>query len=164
MPTPRDDRQQPCRVARLTNRQLAWRALGIKSFTKDEVIKQEQQATINTEVVIALIGGVLGWGVGSLLAFTLLGLKNTLLGHLLIPFCASIVVSTLLWFCTLGWVRLRKFERIAQIHLDHGTCPSCAYLLDDLTPQDDGCVVCPECNAAWRQSRIRQSTEAVNNA
>lgn len=29
-------------------------------------------------------------------------------------------------------------------------CASCCYLLDDLEPAEDHCVVCPECSAAWR--------------
>ena len=29
-------------------------------------------------------------------------------------------------------------------------CPSCAYDLATLTPEPDGCTVCPECGAAWR--------------
>ncbi|MFG0245981.1 MAG: hypothetical protein ACF8MF_08040 [Phycisphaerales bacterium JB052] len=151
-------------MARLTNRQLAWRAIGIKSLTRDEIIKQEQQATINTEVLIALVGGVLGWALASFTGIVLLGQRGTLLWNLIIPFCSSIVVSTLLWFGLLGWVRLRKFDRIAQIHLTHGICPSCAYQLDDLTIQEDGCVVCPECNGAWQESRVRQAHVTVKHA
>ncbi|MEZ6243093.1 MAG: hypothetical protein R3B57_08625 [Phycisphaerales bacterium] len=29
-------------------------------------------------------------------------------------------------------------------------CASCGYSLGGLTPEHDGCVVCPECRAAWR--------------
>jgi len=29
-------------------------------------------------------------------------------------------------------------------------CPACVYSLDSLTPEPDGCTVCPECGAAWR--------------
>ena len=31
-----------------------------------------------------------------------------------------------------------------------GRCPACAYPLAGLAPQADGCIVCPECGAAWR--------------
>jgi hypothetical protein len=31
-----------------------------------------------------------------------------------------------------------------------GLCPSCTYSIEGLTPEGDGCVVCPECGAAWR--------------
>ncbi len=31
-----------------------------------------------------------------------------------------------------------------------GLCPSCAYNMDGVEPESDGCTVCPECGAAWR--------------
>lgn len=31
-----------------------------------------------------------------------------------------------------------------------GRCPSCAYRIDGVTPEGDGCTVCPECGGAWR--------------
>lgn len=30
-----------------------------------------------------------------------------------------------------------------------GQCGHCAYDLRDITPEPDGCRLCPECNAAW---------------
>jgi hypothetical protein len=30
-----------------------------------------------------------------------------------------------------------------------GRCPSCAYRIDQLPIQNDGCTICPECAAAW---------------
>ncbi len=33
---------------------------------------------------------------------------------------------------------------------DAGLCPSCAYRIDEIGPEPDGCTVCPECGAAWR--------------
>ena len=156
MPVPHDDRDQPCAVARLTNRQLAWRALGIKSLTKDELVKQEQQATINTEVAISLIAGVLGWGVWVVAILPFTGLKNTYTGHLIVPFFFCIIVSTSAWYLSLSWVRRLKSARLAQIHLNHGLCPACAYTLKGLETQQDGCVVCPECSAAWKADRLSQ--------
>tara|TARA_E500000318_G_scaffold14854_2_gene14702 strand:+ start:97362 stop:97841 length:480 start_codon:yes stop_codon:yes gene_type:complete len=154
MPIPKDDRDRPCAVARLTSRQLAWRSIGIKSLTKDELVKQEQQVTLNTEIGIALLGGVLGWILWTAVIMPFTSLQNTLLGHLLIPFVFSIVISTLIWFITLTWVRQRKFSKIAGIHLKHGHCAGCGYELRDLPTENDGCVVCPECNAAWNADRI----------
>jgi hypothetical protein len=40
------------------------------------------------------------------------------------------------------------------LYLDLGRCPQCAYRLSDLKPEPDGCVVCPECGAAWRAEAI----------
>ena len=33
-----------------------------------------------------------------------------------------------------------------------GACPNCAFGIGGLPPEADGCVVCPECSAAWRQA------------
>jgi len=154
MPIPKDDRDRPCAVARLTSRQLAWRSIGIKSLTKDEITKQEQQVTINLEIAIALIGGVLGWALWTVLFLPFTPLKGSLLGNFLIPMIASIAVSTIIWFASLTWIRQRMFSRIADIHLEHGKCAGCGYELRDLPTENDGCVVCPECNAAWNADRI----------
>lgn len=154
MPAPCDDRKQPCRVARLTNRQLAWRAIGIKSLTNDDLVKREQQVTINLEVVIAIAGGVLGWALWTAVFLPFTSLKGSLLGNLVVPMVSSIVVSTVIWFASLSWVRKHKFSKIAQIHLDHNCCAACGYSLQDLNAEHDGCVVCPECSAAWLAERI----------
>ncbi len=44
--------------------------------------------------------------------------------------------------------RLRKLE--AQRRSLPRLCPQCLYELHGLPAEDDGCVVCPECGAAWR--------------
>jgi len=33
-----------------------------------------------------------------------------------------------------------------------GLCPACAYNINEIQPDPDGCTVCPECGAAWRMS------------
>lgn len=33
-----------------------------------------------------------------------------------------------------------------------GLCPSCAYGIGGIPSESDGCVVCPECSAAWRMT------------
>jgi hypothetical protein len=154
MPIPKDDRDQPCDVARLTNRQLAWRSIGIKSLTKDELTKQEQQITLNTEIGFALAGGFLGWAMWTAVFLPFTSLSGSLLGSFLIPMSSAIIVSTIVWFGTLTWVRQRKFLKIAGIHLRHGQCAACGYPLRDLPVEDDRCIVCPECNAAWRADRV----------
>jgi hypothetical protein len=35
--------------------------------------------------------------------------------------------------------------------LANGYCPACAYGIDTIRPEHDGCTVCPECGAAWRR-------------
>ncbi len=44
--------------------------------------------------------------------------------------------------------RLRELE--AQRRSLPKLCPQCLYELHGLPAEDDGCVVCPECGAAWR--------------
>jgi hypothetical protein len=154
MSTPRDDRGNPCELARLTNRQLAWRAIGIKSLTKDELIKQEQQVTLNTEIAVAIVGGLVGWVLWTAIFLPFTPLRGSLLGNFLIPTCASILASTVFWFGMLAKVRERKFSKIADIHLRHGRCAGCGYALQDLPTDEDGCIVCPECNAAWNAGRV----------
>ncbi len=54
-----------------------------------------------------------------------------------------------------GWLfrAARTFpDRAAARLLDRGRCPTCMYDLSALTPERDGCTVCPECGAAWRRT------------
>ncbi len=49
----------------------------------------------------------------------------------------------------------RQFSRqLSATAVAEGICGSCAYSLQSLAPEADGCVVCPECGAAWRRERI----------
>ncbi|MFZ4572926.1 MAG: hypothetical protein ACOYN0_00930 [Phycisphaerales bacterium] len=45
---------------------------------------------------------------------------------------------------------MAKPERYARVMVEHGVCGSCGGLLAGLPAQPDGCVVCPECRAAWK--------------
>lgn len=42
---------------------------------------------------------------------------------------------------------------IASLLAAHGRCGGCAYRLDEILPEPDGCRVCPECGAAWHKDR-----------
>jgi hypothetical protein len=48
-----------------------------------------------------------------------------------------------------GWVRRRR-DRLAEQLARCDGCVACAYPLNGLAPEPDGCTVCPECGAAWR--------------
>ena len=61
--------------------------------------------------------------------------------------------------CSLGWQlgpvltrrsRIRYARRITTAMMQEGLCLACAYDLCGLKVDTDGCVVCPECGAAWR--------------
>jgi hypothetical protein len=68
-------------------------------------------------------------------------------------------VSPALVFLTLGWTAFWRSKRsvlnespslLAEVMVQIGRCGVCAYELKGLEPESDGCVVCPECGAAWR--------------
>jgi hypothetical protein len=46
----------------------------------------------------------------------------------------------------------RKHKELA---LRHVRCPWCMYSLLGQAPQNDGCIVCPECGGAWRTPTAR---------
>lgn len=43
-----------------------------------------------------------------------------------------------------------------------GICPACAYSIERIPPDADGCIACPECNSAWRADRIIAPTSDPN--
>lgn len=43
-----------------------------------------------------------------------------------------------------------RHRQMIQALIDTGLCATCAYRIDNLVAGPDGCVVCPECGAAWR--------------
>lgn len=45
-----------------------------------------------------------------------------------------------------------------------GRCPFCAYSLRDVTVEEDGCRVCPECGGAWRVDQAAASAAAGTRA
>lgn len=62
----------------------------------------------------------------------------------------------LLWIVPSSW----KFEfrthgqRIAARLTSQAICSACGYHLRGISPEEDGCTVCPECNAAWRVTTV----------
>lgn len=53
-------------------------------------------------------------------------------------------------------VPLALRERMADASLLRaGRCAACGFSLRDIETQHDGCVVCPECSAAWHRDRWR---------
>jgi len=44
---------------------------------------------------------------------------------------------------------------VAKQWLSMGTCASCRYNVAEIEPETDGCVVCPECGAAWKLNPSR---------
>lgn len=46
-----------------------------------------------------------------------------------------------------GW---RSTDHARDAMLGYDLCPHCAHGLRGIPPEPDGCVVCPECGAAWK--------------
>lgn len=77
-------------------------------------------------------------------AIQLLGL----LGPLLIT--VALLLAGLVFSASRIWM-----PAVARYWLSTGQCASCRYELARVEPASDGCVVCPECGAAWK---IRHAT------
>jgi hypothetical protein len=45
---------------------------------------------------------------------------------------------------------VRSVRELVGAYLACGRCPSCGYKIEHVAAEGDGCVVCPECGAAWR--------------
>ncbi len=60
-------------------------------------------------------------------------------------------IIMLIWMGIFLYFHYRVFKPWAkQRKLAIGRCRACDYHLTNLTPEADGCTVCPECSAAWR--------------
>ena len=154
MKKPSDDRGLPCDIAKLSMRQICWRALGLKSIAKDPIVKKEMAATAVPETSVALIGGVVGWVLWDVFVGSM---TKPLVGtsiDLLLQVVFAINVAMCFWFILLNHVRTWRFSQIAEIFLTEGLCAACGYNLKDLATDTDGCIVCPECHGAWKNSRI----------
>ncbi len=73
------------------------------------------------------------------------------------PFVILLLFVFLIVYKRFMWIRndLRPF---ALCKLGYCTC--CGYPLEGLTPEPDGCTVCPECGAAWRMPTGIEATDA----
>ncbi len=75
----------------------------------------------------------------------------------------------LAWAAGMGYVqfrvrRARRGERVAREIQREGLCASCGYNLCGSDVESDGCVVCPECGAAWGAGRMRRREPFVAGA
>ena len=154
MKKPCDDRGFPCDIAKLSPKQICWRALGLQSVAKDPIVRQEISATAVPETAIALVGGFVGWGLWDVFVSRM---TKPLVGgpvDFLFQILVAIVVGMCLWFVLLNRVRSWRFPQIAEIFLAEGFCAACGYDLQDLGAESDGCIVCPECRGAWKSERV----------
>jgi len=76
---------------------------------------------------------------------------------------ASIVVSIVTERLIGTGLHSRQWDKFVAAYTKAGQCPSCGYGLRGLPITEDGCVVCPECTAAWRFSRLVPDDTAEPN-
>jgi hypothetical protein len=50
--------------------------------------------------------------------------------------------------------RRNAARKLAVTAVAEGVCGACAYSLEGISPEADGCLPCPECGAAWRAARV----------
>ncbi|QOI99054.1 MAG: hypothetical protein HRU70_00520 [Phycisphaeraceae bacterium] len=128
-----DDRGRPCRLVRLA-------PLG-SARGRDDPAPFPRRAILGLGVIAA---GATG-----------LGFLAASEGAIVVGLCIlSPVLSTMMFNVIGTGVRLAEAANARGAWLKCrmirvGRCPSCAYPIAGLAPEPDGCVVCPECAAAW---------------
>lgn len=73
---------------------------------------------------------------------------------LLLPLLSLIGLIVLATFLYKWIVRREVLPELMYTAVSSGVCGSCAFSLEGLETDERGLVRCPECNAAWRASRI----------
>lgn len=75
-----------------------------------------------------------------------------------IPPIAIMAITGVL--CVLGWrvlvwkpTRKNMADQLVATLVGSERCASCGYSLEGLTPEQDGCLACPECSSCWLASR-----------
>lgn len=66
-----------------------------------------------------------------------------------------IIIAIMYQYERLPLRRIRKEKEASRDRmLKAGLCASCGYVLQGISPEQDGCIVCPECGAAWRFVKV----------
>ncbi len=115
-------------------------SMRLVSATSQAVPRGLRIAFVAALIVLCGVGGMLGG----------LTLRRYGFPGWIVPIVLSTTSVALFRFLT----RRRRQAVVVKALLAERRCASCAYLLDQLSPAADGCVVCPECGAAWAQSRL----------
>lgn len=142
MPRPRDDRGRPCREPATLPAGAVHQGVGggsrrVVSYYALVGVSAGMMALAWTLVIDPVIVGATGvrtraWGAA----------------------IAASVVALLTDRALARRIARGKWNRIRELALSARACPACGYALEGLTPETDGCVVCPECGAAWRPDSL----------
>ena len=74
------------------------------------------------------------------------------------PYFSLLIVFTIANALLIRWSAERRMAReVAGTIAAHGLCGSCGYTMQNLPPDPDGCVVCPECGSAWDTERMTRA-------
>ena len=57
------------------------------------------------------------------------------------------------------WQRGKLFDFAVRTGVRRRLCPGCVYDLSATPPEPEGCVVCPECGAAWKTPEDRDAPQ-----
>ncbi len=98
-----------------------------------------------------------GLGIALAFAFVLLQIFGRLSGLSRLPLASPVLIwgglAAVVLFSR-GATRRRVGSQLAATAVAEGLCGSCCYSLRDIPPEADGCIICPECGAAWQSRRI----------
>jgi len=149
-----DDRGQAHEVSRIA---ASPTELINRADRRHEIMRQLEKKTMKNVVFTETIGMLLisvpflfGW-----FGFVQ-GIRSSWsIEHLLFSFVAGVLgVVLLIAAITRPKTLRREINRLGKeldlIRRTDESCLVCRYALDGLQPEPDGCIVCPECGAAWR--------------
>ncbi len=157
--TPVDDRDRICDFAKLSAQQEDWRALGLGRRTCDAQDGADSNETVNLKPWKYIVNGfVVAFIVLLLLGpmiINSLGFWAFVAGWVIIP----VAFVTIAWMLMMGKTPEQTGNMLIELGLSFGHCGSCGSDLSDLPIEEDGCVVCPDCQAAWKADRIGTDSE-----
>lgn len=103
---------------------------------------------------------------GNLLPFALIP-TAVIMGTMLVPTLSpwakmAISVIAMVGMMPVGFALHHRqiAARLRATLLREGRCPSCAYPINSLAAEPDGCITCPECSAAWRAAEVGAPVQA----
>lgn len=146
-PIRRLDRRDLVRASRSDNPGLAMLARRLAAS-----IKSETRRTTPDRLAIGVvmtIGVLLAYGFLGATATALFGLSGAGVGLVLLV--GLIVLANRVYA---AYVRRGALSQIARTAVAEGVCGSCAFSLQGAPEGPNGCLVCPECGAAWRSERV----------
>lgn len=147
-----DDRQQPFQVYNPTKGD---------HWTKEELARDPGRAELSVRLAAMTNQSVPRWArILFVAALTIINMGAVFLGATVIrsyglPAWIIPTLTTLTCIFIYGAIlKRRRAPMVTRALLADRRCAACAYLLDQLAPAPDTCIVCPECGAAWLDARL----------